>query len=297
MSKFKQTSYRKKLVYEGGIYHITQRAPGGEMLFHEENDYVGLLYLIKKYAKDFKLDIFCFCFMPNHIHLLLRINESNLSEAMRSLFTAYAMRFNKKYERKGHVFCGVYRASPCLDDAHLITASLYIHLNPQKAGIVDDVCSYRWSSIAVYISPQPGSFLKRDFILGILDEDLGKATSLYKKMLIEYSSLNYEDIAEGPKAVVNFAKNGLKKLSALLDHRKIKKDFIVSEKNIDETIKKFKNRSKRYISKLEEKRELVNFIEQLKSRGLTLTEVSKALAISRQTLYRHLTSVTNKVQP
>lgn len=294
MDKFKRASYRKKIIYEGGVYHITQRAPGEEMLFLENNDYITLLYLIKKYAKDFKLDVFSFCLMPNHIHLLLRINESNLSEATKSLFTAYAMRFNKKYERKGHVFCGVYRASPCLDDTHLITASLYIHLNPQKAGIVDDACSYRWSSIATYINPLHRSFLKSDFILGILDEDLDKATSLYKKIFREYSKLDYEDIAENPKAVVNFAKNGLEKLSELLAHRKIKKDFIVSEKNVDEMIKKFRSRSKWHISDLEEKGELISLIEQLKSQGLTLTDISKTLAISRHALYRLLTVNSHK---
>lgn len=294
MDKFKRVSYREKIIYEGGIYHITQRAPGEELLFHEENDYISLLYLIKKYAKDFKLSIFCFCLMPNHLHLLLKINESNLSEAMKSLFTAYAMRFNKKYERKGHVFCGVYRASPCLDDAHLISASLYIHLNPQKAGIVDDACTYLWSSIAAYINSQHSSFLNRDFILGILSEDLSKAASLYKEMFREYANLNYEDIIENPKAVVDFAKSGLKKLSELLSHRKIKKGFIASEKNIDEMIEKFRNRSKWRINSLKEKRELINFIEQLKLRGLSLTDISKTLTISRPSLYKLLAANIDK---
>lgn len=299
MSRYKKISYRQKLIYEGGIYHVTQRAPGEELLFRENNDYITLLYLIKKYAKDFKLDIFCFCFMSNHIHLLLRINEPNLSKATKSLFTAYAMRFNKKYERKGHVFCGVYGASPCLDDAHLITASLYIHLNPQKAGIVDDACAYRWSSIAGYINPQHNSFLKRGFILGILDEDLGKATSLYKEMFREYSKLDYEDIAENPKAVVDFAKSGLGKLSKLLSHRKIKKDFITAEKDIDDMIKKFRNRNKRYIGKLKDKKTLINLIGQLKLRGFSLTDISKTLLVSRQSLYALLSGseLTNKVEP
>lgn len=140
----KLTTYREKIISADSVYHVTQRAPGKELLFLEKNDYLNFIYLLKKCAKEYKLDVFCFCCMPNHVHLLLKINETNLSKAMKSLFTAYAVRFNNKYERKGHVFCGVYRASMCLDDAHLLGASLYIHLNPIKAGLVNNAFRYRW---------------------------------------------------------------------------------------------------------------------------------------------------------
>ena len=71
--------------------------------------------------------------MPNHVHLLLSPTESNLYDAMRDVFARYAMMFNRKYERKGHLFGGPYRQAVCLDDSYLLAASLYIHLNPVKA--------------------------------------------------------------------------------------------------------------------------------------------------------------------
>ena len=74
--------------------------------------------------------------MPNHVHFLLRQNEANLHEAMRDLFSRYARRHNKKYERKGHLFGGRYRQAVCLDESYFLAVSLYIHLNPVRAGLV-----------------------------------------------------------------------------------------------------------------------------------------------------------------
>ena len=108
---------RHRLVFPGGTYHITQRAPGRELLFLEDGDRLYFLKLLKEASKKFCLAIYCFALMPNHVHLLLRIEDANLSSAMKNLFERYADYFNRKYERKGHVFCGRFRASVCSDDA------------------------------------------------------------------------------------------------------------------------------------------------------------------------------------
>ena len=122
----------RKIIEAGGVYHLTQRAPGRELLFIEEADYMRFLKLLKEASQKFELDIFSFALLPNHLHILLKIKGRNLAEAMKYLFQSYAQGFNKKYKRKGHVFCGVYRAVLCKTDAQLLVTSLYIHLNPFK---------------------------------------------------------------------------------------------------------------------------------------------------------------------
>lgn len=292
MKEFKQASnYRNKVISAGEIYHITQRAPGKEMLFVEDSDYLSMLALLKEKAKEFNLGIFTFCLMPNHFHLLLKINEPNLSEAMHSLDTTYGIRFNMKYRRKGHVFCGVYRASICLDDVHLIGSSIYIHLNPQKAGIVKDALGYRWSSASLYANPGIKSFVESDFILRMINEDLKEASRFYKRMLIDSSRVDYENILEKPKAALNFSKAIFKILLEILQGRPIRKDFVSAEVTLDEMIEKFKN--KKRINKPEQRSALLYLIEQLKSRGFNITEIAKILNISRRTLYY----CTNKVEP
>ena len=123
---------RYKVDEPGFVSHITQRAAGGEPLFVEENDYLTMLGLLKESSQKFQICYYALCLMPNHIHILLDPQERNLAEAMQSIFSRYAARFNRKYERRGHLFGGPYRQSICLDNTYLLTASVYIHLNPVK---------------------------------------------------------------------------------------------------------------------------------------------------------------------
>ena len=106
----------RKLTVPGLVSHITQRAAGKEPLFIEDADY---------------------------LYMLLSPTQENLYDAMRDLFSRYAMRFNRKYERKGHLFGGPYRQAVCFDNGYLLAASLYIHLNPVRASIVADPLDYR----------------------------------------------------------------------------------------------------------------------------------------------------------
>jgi len=107
----------RKLNIPDLVSHITQRAAGKEPLFLEDNDYLFMMGLLKEIAQNYSLSIYAFCLMPNHVHILLSPREENLFDAMRDLFSRYAMRFNKKYERKGHLFGGPYRQALCFDDS------------------------------------------------------------------------------------------------------------------------------------------------------------------------------------
>jgi putative transposase len=161
-----------RLVYKGGIYHVTQRAPGDEKLFQEDKDYLKFVYLLKTVAKEFKLKIFSFSLLPNHLHLLLQIEDKNLSEPMKSLFENYAMYFNRKYDRKGHVFCGAFRDSHVDDDQYLIAACIYIHLNAFRAGLCDAGLRYRWHSLNLFVSTaRQDSFVDIDKVMDLLGND------------------------------------------------------------------------------------------------------------------------------
>ena len=107
---------KQKLNVPGLVSHVTQRAAGKEPLFIEDSDYAYMLVLLKEISRRHAVRIYAFCLMPNHLHVLLRPEEENLYDAMRDLFSRYAMWFNKKYERKGHLFGGPYRQAVCLDD-------------------------------------------------------------------------------------------------------------------------------------------------------------------------------------
>lgn len=101
------------------------------------------------------VSIHSFCLMPNHFHLLLRQNSSNgMTEFIRSVCTAYSMYFNKKYERVGSLFQGIYKAVNVLEDEYIIHLSRYIHRNPLKLTGFNPVNleEYPYSSMSTYLN-------------------------------------------------------------------------------------------------------------------------------------------------
>ena len=143
--------------------------------------------------------------MSNHVHLLLSPTEKNLYDAMRDLFSRYAMRFNRKYERKGHLFGGPYRQAICFDNGYLLAASLYIHLNPVKAAIVADPLDYRWSSIRLYCDEKaPKSFVNPYFILNVLSGQKDSKTKNYKMLLKHGEKIEIVQVLEEENSIERF---------------------------------------------------------------------------------------------
>lgn len=266
-----------RIIFEGAIYHITQRAPCRELVFVEDSDYLKYLYILKKTTKKFNLDIYCFILMPNHLHILLKINKKNLSQAMKYLFQTYAIYFNNKYNRKGHVFCGRYRASLCNDDNYLLAASLYIHLNPYKAGLIQQYDDYRWSSLSLYAKRSKKTFVKFKEVLLLLNADIKKARQNYNNML-ETSA----DIEGGNRI-------DTKSVSIFVDKvRRITKRFFIKHSELDELIDKFHD--KKRIINLKEKKARKYFVQQLQASGYSRNEITDLLSITRKTLYNILNS-------
>ena len=84
--------------------------------------------------------------MPNHVHLLIQEKEETLASVMKSLGVAYAWHYNKKYQHMGPVFQDRFRSEPVNDNAYFFTLLRYIHQNPLKAGLTENVADYHWSS-------------------------------------------------------------------------------------------------------------------------------------------------------
>jgi putative transposase len=272
-SKIFSSNYR--IIYEGAIYHVIQRAPGKDVLFLEDKDFLYFVHILKEIKDKFSLNIFCFCLMPNHLHILLKINKTNLSEAMKSLFARYAMYFNEKYKRKGHVFYGKYRASLCLDDRYLITASVYIHLNPYKAGLVSNPENYRWSSLQAYFNLPSQTFLDYQYVLKVVSEDISKASYSYRKILEKAEGLGFKNIIEDYRFIKTFSLKLFRKINLLTKFMK--------EDVIDGYLCKFND--KKRLRTPEELSARKYLVEQLKSRGYTIKEIAQILNLSRQTIH------------
>ncbi len=289
---------RRKLNYPKLIYHITQRAAGKEPLFLEKDDYLAMLVLMKEICGSHAINMHAFCLMPNHIHFLLSLSEPNLSESMRNLFSRYAQRFNKKYERKGHLFAGPFRQSVCLDDAYVLAASLYIHLNPVKAGLASSPMRYRWSSVRLYCSESVlDSFVDPAFVLGLIGEegsnDSSAAKKRYKELLRKGAELEVGNVMEQDQAIERLTKKLHKMFGLALAHvfrnNKVPAQAgleLLPMAELEEQIERLKKTGDmRKPQSMKARRYL---IEQLVARGFKREEIAEKLGVSRKTVYNIL---------
>ena len=130
---------------EADIYHVTLRGVSRQLLFEDDADRRYFLGILKKQCEKHACTVLAWCLMGNHVHLLLRVAFGSLSMLMRELETSYAIYFNNKYDRVGHLYQDRFASVPITTDEQLITAIRYIHFNPVKAGL-SETCDYQWSS-------------------------------------------------------------------------------------------------------------------------------------------------------
>ena len=141
-----------RLKDENSIYHIMFRSISEIMLFKEDSDKLRYLSLIKKYQIKYQFKLYAYCLMDNHGHLMIDVNGGDISRIMHSINFCYAMYFNRKYNRHGHVFQDRFKSKIVKDDNYLITLSAYIHNNPKDIPKYSaNLEEYRFSSLGEYI--------------------------------------------------------------------------------------------------------------------------------------------------
>jgi putative transposase len=150
-------------------------------------------------SERFDNDIFAYVLMDNHYHLLLRTPKANLSRSMQWSGTTYTRRFNLEHFQSGHLFQGRYKSILVENDAYLMQLSYYIHNNPLRAGIVERLIDYRWSSYPAYAyNRRHPKWLDKDLIRSQIQGE--NKHRQYREKSQKYSDENrriWEDIRHG----------------------------------------------------------------------------------------------------
>jgi REP element-mobilizing transposase RayT len=123
---------RRPRIEIAGYYHIINRGVEQRVVFKEKEDYNFFLEQLSFFTKQFNINIHNYSLMNNHYHLLIETKEENLSKFMKQLNSIYAIYFNKKYKRNGHLWQGRFKSWYITDEAYLYTLILYIEQNPLK---------------------------------------------------------------------------------------------------------------------------------------------------------------------
>lgn len=160
-----------------GIYHIMLRGINRQTIFEEDEDKRRFLGTLQKYKTISKYSIYSYCLMDNHVHLLLKETKESLSESIKRICSSYVYWYNMKYERSGHLFQERFKGEVVENAAYFLTVLRYIHQNPVKAGLDENVFTSKWTSVNEYI--KQAHMIDSDFGLDLLSPDRNKAINLY----------------------------------------------------------------------------------------------------------------------
>ena len=133
-----------------GIYHVMLRGINKQNIFEESEDYGKFLKLLEQCMNADGIELYGYCLMTNHVHLLLKESGISLEIAMKRIASKYAVWFNTKYQRVGHLFQDRFKSEPVEDPPYFLTVLRYIHFNPVEGKLVKAPSEYLYSSYNCY---------------------------------------------------------------------------------------------------------------------------------------------------
>jgi len=151
----------------------------------DRNDFVDRL---RRLLSETGSSCYAWALIPNHFHLLLRPGAKGLSHLMRRLLTGYAVAFNRRHTRSGHLFQNRYKSILCEEDAYLLELIRYLHLNPLRAdqcATLQELDNFPWSGHAEILGNQPGIGLAVEEVLSLFGRRKGTARKAYRHFIAE----------------------------------------------------------------------------------------------------------------
>jgi len=176
----------------GSLHHVIVRGIERRRIFETEKDREDFLDRLETVVTEGKGICFAWALIPNHAHILLRTGAAPLAIMMRRLLTGYAVSFNLRHQRAGHLFQNRYKSMICEEDSYLLELVRYIHLNGVRAGLVrgiEELDRYRWSGHSVLMGNQNRPWQAREEVLSYFGKHEGVAKRKYRQFVFEGISL------------------------------------------------------------------------------------------------------------
>jgi putative transposase len=148
----------------GNFYHVYNRGNNYQAIFFDRENYLYFLRLTRQHLVFQSVDVVAYCLMPNHYHFLVYLRDETLSAAMKSLSLAYTKAINKRFDRCGVLFQGRFQSILVADVNYLVQLTRYIHLNPVKAGLVQQPEEWEFSSYREYAGLRQGTLPTMEYI-------------------------------------------------------------------------------------------------------------------------------------
>ncbi len=160
------------------------RGANKQEIFHDDEDRLNFLRTVERYKGISGIYIYAWCLMSNHVHLLLKEGEEEISVTMKRIGVSFVQGYNFKYMTTGHLFQDRFKSENVEERSYLLTVIRYIHQNPVKAGMVNRVNEWRWSSCHEYYggtTHHPMKLLDSQSVFELFSSDKQVAVERFKE--------------------------------------------------------------------------------------------------------------------
>ena len=172
----------------GLLHHVIVRGIEWGIIFRDDDDRDAFVQRLGKLLAETNTDCYAWALIPNHFHLLLRPQTIELSRFMRRLLTGYAVTFNRRHKRSGHLFQNRYKSIVCEEETYLLELIRYIHLNPLRANRVKDLeelNTYPWCGHAELLGQIRGCGLAAEWVLPLFSQQKQAARERYQQFIAD----------------------------------------------------------------------------------------------------------------
>jgi len=168
----------------GTLHHVIVRGIEKRDIVNDTYDRKRMVVRLGDLAEETKTSVYAWVLMSNHMHILLKSGPAGLSRFMRRLLTGYAVTYNIRHNRHGHVFQNRYKSIICDEDAYFQELVRYIHLNPLRAKMVKDVSEldrYPWCGHSAIMGKKKADWQDVDYVLSWFGQDISTGRKAYRR--------------------------------------------------------------------------------------------------------------------
>ena len=179
---------RPRIDAPGALHHVIAKGADGTAIFRNDKDYQLFCERLGVILEETETACYAWALLPNHFHLLLRTGAAPLSKVMRRLMTGHAISFNLRHGRQGHLFQNRYKSILCQEDVYFLELVRYIHLNPIRAGLVenmDRLDDYPFSGHAAIMGRIKQPWQQTGEVLSYFGKQKGRAQGRYRDFIAQ----------------------------------------------------------------------------------------------------------------
>ncbi len=183
---------RPRIHQPNGFYHVTLRGNHQRDIFFCPGDRAVLNSIVARAIDRYEARVHAYCWMTNHIHLLMQVGDAPLADPMRHIAGEYARAINYRMQVSGHLFERRHFARLVSKDSYFLELVRYIHLNPVGAKLVDDPALYPWSSHHNYLGRRQESWVTSTFVLDMFGQTRERAIAAYLEFVRSEDALDWK---------------------------------------------------------------------------------------------------------